>query len=886
MFAAKISNDVIGVATVKVGIGTTGSFVGIASTQRNISTLFFTGFGTGVYHSFKTNFSVITAKLERNQVTLQTKQAHGIQGRHEVDIDVSPSISTTVTLKYNDFNRRVIVNPKDFTAVGVNTSTNTITINNHGYETGEKIIHTSSIPAVGLSNNGIYYIVKVDKNSFKLSNTEYESKLEKPQTVGIASTSLGTINLVNPKIDVYKESTVEFDLSDSSLSYANQGLSYPAFELNFYLDQNRNTIWNTSFTKKTFEVTRNGRVGIDTNAKVSLSVNSDIPEQLYYSLDVIEMSDVPEVKSSIISDNTVISHNQIKVRESLFNGRFAVSVGATNSFNYFIEKIPEKVSYAGTTSKLNYTTDCTHTNGAINSFSIIDGGRNYYAVPGISTIVGVGTTDTGSGAIISVESESIGKIKTTKILNIGFDFPSDPTLKPSTNIPQVVTIESLNSLASVGIVSAGRGYTVAPKPVVIDAVTKKHIKDADLVYSLGDTNVKILNNARGISNVNPIIRPSQNSNGLGIGTVGFNTVTQNVTVGLNTGFSTGDTFPLKVGDKVLVEGISIGIGSTGLGYNSEGYDYKLFELTEVDENIGGIGTVTYSMSGFLPSGILSPGLYDAPNSAGARIIPERYFPSFTSILRQNEFFNGEIVKSDSAEGIVNFWDKKTNKLRIESKQVFVENEVIRGSASRTEGIAVSVRSYESYLKMGAISKTLRGHQDDSGFLNTNMQRLQDSDYYQTFAYSLSSRVPLETWNDVVSSTNHTLGYKKFADYQLESVISVSVGISTDQTVVDQVIDAVGFADLNCVYDFDVVSENFLNVGDKVLSTEIRFASRILQDFLESVGNRVLLIDDLSSQFNSDPRATAFSVINTFALASRRAMKYITCLLYTSPSPRD
>ena len=281
------------------------------------------------------------------------------------------------------------------------------------------------------------------------------------------------------------------------------------------------------------------------------------------------------------------------------------------------------------------------------------------------------------------------------------------------------------------------------------------------------------------------------------------------------------------------------------------------------------------MSGDLPSGVLSPGLYNAPNSVGARIIPERYFPSFTSVLKQNEFFNGEIVKSDSAEGIVNSWDKKTNSLRIESKQVFVENEVIRGSASRTEGIALSVRSYESYLKMGAISKTLRGHQDDSGFLNTNMQRIQDSDYYQTFAYSLSSRVPLETWNDVVSSTNHTLGYKKFADYQLESVTSVSVGISTDQTAIDQIIDAVGFADLNCVYDFDVVSENFLNVGDKVLSTEIRFASRILQDFLESVGNRVLSIDDLSSQFNSDPRPTAFSVINTFALASRRAMKYIT-----------
>ena len=54
----------------------------------------------------------------------------------------------------------MVVNPKDFAASGVNTTTNAITINNHGFETGEKIIHTSSIPAAGLENNKIYYISK------------------------------------------------------------------------------------------------------------------------------------------------------------------------------------------------------------------------------------------------------------------------------------------------------------------------------------------------------------------------------------------------------------------------------------------------------------------------------------------------------------------------------------------------------------------------------------------------------------------------------------------------------------------------------------------------------------------------------------------------------
>ena len=56
----------------------------------------------------------------------------------------------------------------------------------------------------------------------------------------------------------------------------------------------------------------------------------------------------------------------------------------------------------------------------------------------------------------------------------------------------------------------------------------------------------------------------------------------------------------------------------------------------------------------------------------------------------------------------------------------------------------------------------------SGFLNENTQRIQDSDYYQKFSYSLKSRIDYDTWNDPVSVLNHCAGYKKFSDYQLES----------------------------------------------------------------------------------------------------------------------
>ena len=51
----------------------------------------------------------------------------------------------------------------------------------------------------------------------------------------------------------------------------------------------------------------------------------------------------------------------------------------------------------------------------------------------------------------------------------------------------------------------------------------------------------------------------------------------------------------------------------------------------------------------------------------------------------------------------------------------------------------------------------------------------------------------------------------------------------------------------------------------------------MTDFTESSGNRVLSIDDISSQFNSNPRETAFTILGTFPLSDFRFRKYFTYL---------
>ena len=881
LFIAKVSDDLIGLSTVRVGLGTTGTFVGIASTVRSSSTLFFTGVGIGNSHSLKTNYSsVITGQIERNLVTVSTAQTHGLSAGDNVYVDVNPLLSTSFSISYNDYNRKLLIDPKVFAASGVNTSSSSITIENHNFSTGQKVVHTSSSPAQGLQDNKVYFVVKVDDNTIKLSNNYYGSVQAKPSIVGIASTSGGTLSAVNPPLTVYKNSTVSFAVSDSSLSFSKQGNSYSAFELNFYLDEKFTKKYDKSSEGTVFDVQRSGLTGITSTSTVTLTIDEETPSVLYYKLDPLYEANPPVEKTEVNVDDEVLSNNRIIVNESGYSGDYNVSIAATNSFTYNVKETPEQTSYSPSTSLLSYETSSTSALGPISQIEILNKGFNYYSVPGITTI----SSNLGSGAIINATSSSAGRIKKIKINDIGFDFPSDKTVSPLVGLPQILTVTPLSSFDSIGITSFGRGYSVAPKLVVYDGKTNELVTDVDLQFKLNDNQIKILKNTSGINNTTPRIVPIQNSNGVGISTIRYNSTTKSATVVLAVGFSTADTFPFNVNDKVLIENVSVGVGSTAKGFNSENYKHRFFNIESVTPNIGGIGTVSFNLTEFLESGEV-PGTFDEINSISARIIPVKYTPLFNVTLKPNNFIVGERVTSNSASGIVEDWDSKIEQIKISTSDTFVVDELIRGESSNTQGIPSSVISFDSNFKLNPATKVESGWQSNSGFLNQNLQRIQDSLYYQNFSYSLRSRVNYDTWNNAVSALNHTAGFKKFSDYQLETPRniteinenSLAVGISTDQTSIEVVSELSQFINLNCVFDYDLVSENSITIGSRTLSNEITFASRILSDFFESIGNRVLSIDDISVFFNSNPRTSRYSIVNTFRLADVRSQKYINLI---------
>ena len=52
--------------------------------------------GTGVYHSFKTNYDVITGEIRRTTATVSTGETHGLLNYENVYMNVVSGLTTTV----------------------------------------------------------------------------------------------------------------------------------------------------------------------------------------------------------------------------------------------------------------------------------------------------------------------------------------------------------------------------------------------------------------------------------------------------------------------------------------------------------------------------------------------------------------------------------------------------------------------------------------------------------------------------------------------------------------------------------------------------------------------------------------------------------------------
>ena len=98
---------------------------------------------------------------------------------------------------------------------------------------------------------------------------------------------------------------------------------------------------------------------------------------------------------------------------------------------------------------------------------IRDRGRNYQTIPVVTSI---GST-LGVGGVVRLNSNETGKLRRYTIKNLGFDYSADKTIQPSVQLPQILRLDRLSKISSIGISSGGKNYLEPPNIVVIDRVT-------------------------------------------------------------------------------------------------------------------------------------------------------------------------------------------------------------------------------------------------------------------------------------------------------------------------------------------------------------------------------------------------------------------------------
>lgn len=858
LYVAKISNNFVGLSTNKIGIGSDGSFVGVGTTT---STLYFTSKGFGDNHSLKTDKSSLVGTVKKNNITVTTKENHNLQLGDSVNINCSPTSDQTIVIKYSNYIKKLLVDPKIIDSDSIDTNSGIISIENHNYKTGDKVLYTSSLPSLGLINNQIYFIIVINKNQIKLSENYYNSIKNTPISIDITNQSIGILSKINPEILLIRNKKIVFDLSDSSLSYITGSQKYPAFDFKLFYDSNFTNEFVSSFTNPTFDINKIGNIG-DSGARIELTLNDNIPNLLYYTL-------VPTIDSPYeieIDDENIINHNKLTIKESLYNGQYNIDGITDNTFKFTSKNDVEQDLYS---EGILYTTNSKTADGGIEKIDVKISGSKYKKLPVISKII----SSNGSKALLLPFSNNIGKVKKSTILDIGFNYSCDFSVRPSAKLPDILKVEPLSSFKSVGISSLGRNYNVYPDLVVIDGITNQIIDDVVLKFKDNESELQIVKNSNGFNNSKPIILPINNSNGVGIQNIDYDFGTKIARVYLNQQYSELEDFPFEILDKVLIENIAT---LDGKGYNSEFYNYRLFTLINIDRNLGGAQSyVEFSFVDFL-EGEEYPGTFDPINSYG-RIVAEKDFPIFDPILQKNSFLIGETVFSNSNKGIVEYWDSQNEYLKISTTDNFEVNNYVIGSTSNAKALISNVNEVNCDYKIKSSCLVRKGWKNETGFLNNNIQRIHDSDYYQYFSYSIKSGISYNIWNDAVSSLNHTVGFKKFSDLMIDSQDYRFSGISTSQNYGDfsGLSDLSEEINLDCYNDFDLVSENTLNSDVNLVSDKIIFNSREIQDYSESIGNRVLVIDDISSDFDSSSRPTKYSVIDIFKLDVATIKKYIT-----------
>ena len=833
--------------------------IGIKTTLSSSEVFFITSGSDSEEYSFESVYTQKTGKVQKIKSTVSVSTYHELNAGDIITLNVNPNLSvgigtsTSIYVKRDVTTGNILINPIGFNSTGINTTTNTITINSHNLNTGDKVLYSANLVASGLST-GSYYVYKVDNSNIKLSKTYIDANTIPPVVVSITSTggSNQSISLVNPQIQTIKNNNVVFNLSDSSLF---------GYNFKIYYDQNFNNEFVSTGTTSGFTLSSVGTIGSSSNALLVINYDSNLPNKLYYNLE----------KSGYIniSDAEVNNYSEILFGGSYYNSDYVISGVGETTFNISLNKIPEKLNYSqNECDKLEYSTNSTSGKGPINKINIVSGGVGYKKLP---VFLGSDSIE-GKDAYIIAKSSTIGNAKEVRIINDEFKYSSDKTLQPTAFISPIVTIKNSNTISTISVTNGGKGYTDAPSIVVVDTNTGKKIDSGILEAVLSGnsiSSVNIITEPKGLPETTVQVFSTNNTNGISIQKV------ESSSSGIFTCFITTpvlgfSTNPFNIGDKVFVEGIQKS-STDGSGFNSEDYGYQFFTVSSYD-NSGVLGKVVLNLSDIGLS--TNTGTAKTIQDSVGNIIKITDYPTFEVIQKSSSFIVGENIISNNIERDLIITDYNNSVIKVFGSYELSIGEVIKGKESGNIASIDSIKYNFGKFKVDySVGKNL-GWTNNIGKLNQDDQVIPNNDYYQNLSYTVKSPITYENLKTPVNSLLHTSGLKNFADTGITSTATSEISSSNSTTIIYDIIEE---NRVDTIYDFDLVKDvDTIGTSSKFLTLK----NKKLTDYIECRTNSVLQIDDISKQFSNLNREPS-NFLNVIKLNS--GVSYYTLLIRISSS---
>lgn len=625
----------------------------------------------------------------------------------------------------------------------------------------------------------------------------------------------------NPELLVYRNQIVEFDLSSISSS---------SFKL--YVDDNfeNEYLGNDS---SGLEVTK-------TSDKLILTISEYTPEKLYYN---IETSDL------VFRDLSVRNSNSIQINPSKFNAISGISTTTEDSFTINLSDDPESIAYInGEDSILSYTVIDSNVTGPISNIRFLFNGENYEKLPTIDNIEGL-----GKNAVLVPTTKTIGKInKIDRISNS--IYPTDTTLKPVSNLYSVLYLTDNYKVSNIDLKFGGYNYLSPPTLKIYNSNENKVYDSVSAYCELNGSsvgNIVIADSGSGLpKNGNKVIF-TENSNGVKVlesysteSSPGTHLVSLRIETPVS-GFTTSSPVPFKLGDEIYVEGIV----SLGGGFNSSDYSYNTFTVVGIVSSYSSPDQTIIRYE--VPKDPGTPVSYDL-----AYVINSRDMPICELTVSESEFFSDELVADSS---LINNFIDDTNKspIKIYDSSNLKLNQIISGQSSRSKGTISKIDVVQSEFIVSSSREKSIGPARKQGHLSEIVQKLPDNDYYQNFAYSLKSTEQISSWDSPVSDLVHVAGLKKFSDLIVESTDPSDHQVtSSDNSTINILINS--YVDVSTINYFDLVLED-VDDHSNLYSEILTFKTQKLSDYLLALNNRVLSIDDISSNFDNNSQFAKFII---------------------------